>query len=93
VMFQKSDLAASGSPTPRVILSNNGGSLDSPFGLVFQGKGTLWVSNIDMGTISKFLLSQIKTSGAPVPKVFLMTSTEPYQITFGPVLGKVAKMH
>ncbi len=89
-MFKKSDLGASGSPTPKVTLSSasvlSSQSLHGPWGLAFQGKGTLWVANFTSGNISKFIPSQIKASGSPVPKVFLQgIESGGYQITFGPV--------
>lgn len=90
VMFKNSDLGASGSPTPGVTLSNasvmSSQSLDGPWGLAFQGKGGLWISNFYSGNISKFIPSQIKVSGSPVPKVFIQgIASEMYQITFGPL--------
>jgi streptogramin lyase len=90
VMFKKSDLGASGSPTPAVTLNSasvmSSQSLDGPWGLAFQGKGTLWVANYTSGNISKFIPSQLKMSGSPVPKVFLKgIESQMYQITFGPV--------
>ena len=91
VMFQKSDLGVTGSPNPKVTLSSasvmSADSLDGPWGLTFQGKGPLWISNYSSGTIAKFLPSQVKKSGSPVPKVFLkgVVSDDAYMITFGPV--------
>ncbi|HYL60468.1 MAG TPA: hypothetical protein VEU51_16490 [Candidatus Acidoferrales bacterium] len=86
VMFQKSDLGVSGSPNPKVTLHSASGSLDGPWGLTFQGKGPLWVSNYSSGTVAKFLPSQIKKNGSPVPKVVLQSvQSNGYQIVFGPV--------
>jgi sugar lactone lactonase YvrE len=91
VMFQKSDLASSGSPTPKITLADSSGSLDSPSGLGFTGNGPMWVANIKTGTISKFLPKQRKRSGTPIPRVTLQGFSQPYQITFGPVFGKLPK--
>lgn len=89
VMFKKSDLGSSGSPTPKITLMDasvmSSDSLDGPWGLTFRGKGALWVSNYSSGNISMFIPSQIKSSGAPVPKVFLKgAAIDAYQLTFGP---------
>ena len=89
VMFAKKDLAASGDPTPAVTLT--GAAFDGPWGLAFQNgnSGPLWILNYSDGTLNEFVPSQMMSSGSPVPKVSLSnTSSDAYQITFGPVDGK-----
>lgn len=80
--FAASDVAASGSPTPIVVLSattvstppGNSFSLDCPQGLSFDRSGNLWVSNAlsdNQGSIVEFTSSQITESGSPAPSIFL----------------------
>jgi hypothetical protein len=84
VEFTKKQIKASGSLTPAVILTDNGGSLEGPWGAVFDG-GDLLISNFDGASISKFSPNQLKSSGAPVPPVFLEDEAkESYQLIFGP---------
>ena len=75
-------LAASGSPTPLVVLasttvptsSGSAPSLACPEGLVFDRNGNLWVSNAisdNAGSIAEFSRAQLAASGSPVPTVFL----------------------
>lgn len=82
VEFAASDVAASGSPTPVVVLSptsvstpsGNSPSLDCPQGLAFDKSGNLWVSNTlsdNSGSIVEFTPSQLTASGSPVPNIFL----------------------
>ena len=89
VMFAKKDLGASGSPASAVTLS--GAAFVGPWGLAFQNgnSGPLWILNYNDGTLNEFVPSQIMSSGSPTPKVSLSnTSSDAYQITFGPVDGK-----
>jgi hypothetical protein len=65
--FTKSQLAASGSPTPAVTLSNNSGSLDGPNGVAFDNAGDLWVANQLNSSAVEFTPSQLGASGSPVP--------------------------
>ncbi|MGA6971660.1 MAG: hypothetical protein WBY93_08540 [Candidatus Binatus sp.] len=85
VEFTKKELKASGSPTPAVTLSDQDGSLIGPWGAVFDGNGDLLITNFDGGSISKFTPNQLKTSGAPVPPVFLTGEAyNSYELIFGP---------
>jgi sugar lactone lactonase YvrE len=69
VEFSAAQLAASGSPTPKVTLTPNAGSLNQPTGLAFDASGDLWVSNIGGNTVVEFTPSQIASSGSPTPSV------------------------
>ncbi len=75
-------LAASGSPTPLVVIasttvttpSGSAPSLSCPEGLAFDRKGNLWVSNAtsdNAGSIAEFSLAQLGASGSPAPAIFL----------------------
>ena len=56
--------------TPAVMLTNSGASIQSPWGLAFDGRGNLWSSNAGAaGTLVEFTRSQIATSGAPTPNI------------------------
>jgi sugar lactone lactonase YvrE len=82
VEFAASDVAASGSPTPVVVLNSTSVStppgasfsLDCPEGVVFDKSGNLWVSNAvsdNFGSIVEFTPDQLTASGSPVPNIFL----------------------
>ncbi|HEY4931520.1 MAG TPA: hypothetical protein VII23_08115 [Terriglobales bacterium] len=82
VEFAASDVAASGSPTPVVVLSSTSVStppgasfsLDCPEGVAFDKSGNLWVSNAvsdNFGSIVEFTPDQLTASGSPVPNIFL----------------------
>ena len=67
--FTPAQLASSGSPTPNVVLSSVGTSLDGPVGLAFDRVGDLWVADYTGRTLNEFTPAQLVASGAPVPKV------------------------
>jgi len=69
VEFTSAQLAASGSPVPRVTISANNGSLDSPEPTAFDSAGNLWVANARSDTIVEFTPGQLARSGSPVPRV------------------------
>ncbi len=82
VEFAASDVAASGSPTPIVVLNStsvstppgNSFSLSCPQGLAFDKRGNLWVSNAlsdNEGSIVEFTPDQLTASGSPAPNIFL----------------------
>jgi secreted PhoX family phosphatase len=79
--------AASGSPTPLVILqsttvttpSGSAPSLSCPEGLAFDRKGNLWVSNAlsdNAGSVVEFTSAQLAASGSPAPAVFLDSKSD-----------------
>lgn len=76
VEFTAAQLAASGTPTPAVILSAAAGSIVGPVGLAFDFNGNLWVANGNTGhnTVVEFSASQLTASGAPTPAVVLSAS-------------------
>jgi sugar lactone lactonase YvrE len=69
VKFTPRQLAASGSPTPAVTLSDNAGSISLPRGLAFDHSGNLWMCNTLV--VVAFSASQLASSGSPVPAVTL----------------------
>ena len=84
VMFAKSQLRASGSPTPKVTLG--GSAFQGPWSLALDSGGNLWVGDYSSGNVSKFSPTQLKTTGTPTPPVVLTGVLEySYQMTFGPV--------
>ncbi len=84
VMFAKSQLRASGSPTPKVTLS--GSAFEGPWSLALDSGGNLWVGDYSTSNVSMFSSTQLKTSGTPTPPVVLTGILDSaYQMTFGPV--------
>jgi ligand-binding sensor domain-containing protein len=91
VEFSPSELKESGSRTPIVNLSSTVAdqdgdmSLEAPEGVAFEGT-SLVVRNFNEGaSIVKFSSKQLKTSGSPVPKVYLPGHFEsPQQLIVGP---------
>ena len=97
IEFAADDVAASGSPTPIVVLSATSvgasTSLNCPEGIVFDESGNLWVSNAasdNFGSIAEFTPAQIAASGSPVPNIFLDSNSkgtnlnQPALFSFGP---------
>jgi sugar lactone lactonase YvrE len=70
VSYSAAQLAATGSPTPRVVLTSNAGSLGIPAGLAFDTEGSLWVMG-GTGLLEKFPRTSLAASGAPAPAVTL----------------------
>jgi streptogramin lyase len=80
--FAAVDLAMSGTPTPKVIITATpvvtpdgiALSLDFPEGLAFDPAGNLWVANLESdnaGSLAEFTTAQLGSSGSPSPAVFL----------------------
>jgi hypothetical protein len=80
--FAAADLAMSGTPTPKVIITATpvvtldgiALSLDFPEGLAFDPAGNLWVANLESdnaGSLAEFTTAQLGSSGSPSPAVFL----------------------
>jgi sugar lactone lactonase YvrE len=67
VRFDAAELAASGAPTPAVVLTG----LGHPIGVAFDAGGALWVSDNTAQTVAEYLPAQLAASGAPVPTVVL----------------------
>lgn len=83
VEYAKDLLTSSGNPAPTVKLTS--AVFYDPFDAVFDSNGDLVVSNYGDGTIAKFSAKQLKTSGAPVPKVSVTeTDSNNSEILFGP---------
>jgi sugar lactone lactonase YvrE len=68
VAFSPSQLAASGTFVPHVVLSSNAGSLSIPSGLAFDSEGSLWIIGGD-GALEKFPRTALEATGAPAPSV------------------------
>lgn len=64
--FGPLQLAASGTPTPRVRLTTNARAVNVPIGLALDDAGALWLLNGD-GSLVRFAREQLATSGAPDP--------------------------
>jgi sugar lactone lactonase YvrE len=69
VAFTPTQLAASGSPAPHVVISSNA-DLGNPVGLAFDTDGALWVVG-DADAVEKFPRASLGTTGAPAPSVRL----------------------
>jgi sugar lactone lactonase YvrE len=68
--FSPAQLATTGSPVPHIVISSDGGSLDVPVGLAFDGDGSLWVMGSG-GALEKFARTSLAATGAPSPSVRL----------------------
>lgn len=67
VRFDRSQLLASGAPTPTVTITG----VPHPTGLAFDVSGTLWVTDIVSNTVSRYLRGQLLTSGDKPPAIVL----------------------
>jgi streptogramin lyase len=67
-MFTPSQLANDGSPTPTIIIQDDGGgSLTAAMSLAFDPSGNLWVGNYGGNTVVGFSPAQLTVSSAPTP--------------------------
>ena len=87
VEFTPGQLAASGSPTPKVTITSNGlvpASIDSPEALALDGSGNLWIGNSGNSTVVKLTPTQLSATGTPTPAVTLTSAaiTAPESLTF-----------
>ena len=67
VAFSPNQLAASGSPVPKVTLTSNTTNISNPDGLTFDRFGNLWVANAAGNSLTSFSPAQQSTSGTPIP--------------------------
>ena len=67
VAFSPNQLAASGSPVPKVTLTSNTTNISDPDGLTFDRFGNLWVANRVGESLTSFSPAQQATSGTPTP--------------------------
>ena len=81
LMFTKTQLAAGGSQSATVILTDDGsGSIKDCEPLIFDKSGDLWVGNNrdpvqNLGSVVKFTPGQLAQSGSPTPAVMLTATT------------------
>jgi hypothetical protein len=69
-----------------VTLTPNGSSMMVPAGMAFDASGNMWLANAGGGTIVEFTVSQISSSGNPVPTTTIASSsaTRPFGVAFNP---------
>jgi sugar lactone lactonase YvrE len=84
VEFTASQLTASGSPTPAVILKPSTGTANHVAGLAFDASGDLWVANSTAGTILEFAASQLVASGTPTPNTVISGLAGSWALAFDP---------
>lgn len=87
VKFSASQLTASGTPVPAVILTPSGSSIDEPTGIAFDASGNLWVANLaGASPLVEFAASQLVSSGTPVPTITVTSSSlvNPWGLAFNP---------
>lgn len=71
VEFTPQQLAAGGSQTPAVTISNSGSSVSNPVGISFDATGDLWVANAGQNSVVEFTPAQLGASGSPAPAATL----------------------
>jgi sugar lactone lactonase YvrE len=86
VRYAPSQLSASGSPTPAIVVSAMAGSVSRPTGLAFDAAGALWVANQGNDSVVAFGSAKLGASGTPAPDV-VITSTSgrllgPFDVAF-----------
>jgi hypothetical protein len=89
VRYAPSQLTASGSPAPEVVLSAASGNLARPVGIAFDVDGNLWVANSANDSVVAFAPSKLGLSGAPAPDVAFTSTTGslygPFGLAFDPL--------
>lgn len=86
VQFSASQIAATGNPTPPIIITSP--DVDSPEQLAFDNSGNLWFANFGNDTVVSFTPSQLIATGSPAANVVITGSDldGPEEIAFGPNL-------
>jgi sugar lactone lactonase YvrE len=83
--FTPTQLLVGGTPAPATTLTAVGtsGGLNGAISIAFDPVGNLWVTSTTY-TISEFLASQVKTSGAPSPAVTISGTAivQPFSLAF-----------
>lgn len=77
--FDHAQLGASGSPTPSVVISNDG----SPIALAFDAEGSLWVSDIRKHKLESYSAAQLAASGSPTPHILIGISSAAFTTPAG----------
>lgn len=72
VRYDRTQLAASGSPVPSVTISG----IAHPTGLAFDAGGSLWVSDLLANTLSAYSAAQLSTSGEKEPAIVLQRTSQ-----------------
>jgi sugar lactone lactonase YvrE len=67
VRFDTTQIDATGSPVPTVVISGVG----RPASMAFDASGALWMSDSRAGTVVKYTPAQLATSGSPKPALSL----------------------
>lgn len=80
--FPPDQLAASGTPTARVLIASNGTSLNGAIGMAFDSQQNLWVSNLNGNTLERFTQDQLAASGNPTPSVTVTSLVQPIALAF-----------
>lgn len=94
VEFTKASIAASGTPTPNVVLTqtpvSTTESLCDPNGISINSAGDIAVANAAGNSLAQYSESQTGASGNPVPELFifgtLTTINAPTGLSYGPLL-------
>jgi sugar lactone lactonase YvrE len=74
--YSSSQLAASGNPSPAVIVRpGDQSALNNPCGLAFDPAGNLWVSNLTTSWLLKFVAAQLTSPSSPRPVVFVASGS------------------
>ncbi len=83
--FSPDQLAASGSPEPRVRLAESSEAVIQPVGLAFDTAGNLWVVG-GGGTVTQFARASLGATGAPAPSArYQLTGyTQLWSVAFWP---------
>ena len=62
-------LSSSGNVPANTTISSSSGSINLPYGQVFDSMGDLWVANNGADSVVEFTASQLAASGSPAPNV------------------------
>jgi IPT/TIG domain len=83
VEFARTQLGASGSPKPKVLLAGATTGLELPRWIAFDAKGNLWVASRAGSPVSEFASGALGASGDPAPAAKLNYSTaSSWQLVF-----------
>jgi hypothetical protein len=82
VAYAPAQYAASGAPTPNVVLAGAATKITGPYGVTFDASGNLWVANDGDGLVNEFTGSAVTAGGNVAPAVTITHPGTCWQLAF-----------
>ncbi|MGO9455451.1 MAG: IPT/TIG domain-containing protein [Acidimicrobiales bacterium] len=82
VAYTPAQYAASGAPTPNIIIAGTKTTITGPYGVTFDASGNLWVANDSNGLVNEFTSSSLAAGGNVAPAVTITHGNTCWQLAF-----------